>query len=378
MHDPPHEPHVHDTTTTHPPFPLLDLWYEAIRPAPHSRDETAVTSPEVENLPQVPREEDARLIQEARYVSSSGSHSSAPQDGSDDDDISPQTLTLKTTTEHPTAAAVQPAPGPQGDNNAPESAMTSLRAPEPSSGSGDGASHGVSRRRRRRHQKPQRQRHQPPPPLASAPPALPIPPKPVNVVSKDPSFTAATISSGPQPASIRSGTSLLPDAYPLHSPHQRRGRHPPPMLRARCAPQIKWKATRTTSLLRNASEHVAKLPGGQYYPEQDWINMHSHPISLQVQLPSNVSSPEWKIVTVSPSPARDSPRDYTPIADIPFVESANTPEDPWWDWQAEEDPRVQERVWAAIEALEDTARTGRLVSDRSPSPPQTRYQEPWE
>ncbi|KAH9040208.1 hypothetical protein EDB85DRAFT_1887164 [Lactarius pseudohatsudake] len=66
-------------------------------------------------------------------------------------------------------------------------------------------------------------------------------------------------------------------------------------------------------------------------------------------------------VTVSPSPARDSPRDYTPTTDIPFVESANTPEDPWWDWQAEEDPRVQERVWAAIEALEDTARTGRLV-----------------
>ncbi|KAH9021336.1 hypothetical protein EDB85DRAFT_1895721 [Lactarius pseudohatsudake] len=83
-------------------------------------------------------------------------------------------------------------------------------------------------------------------------------------------------------------------------------------------------------------------------------------------------------VTVSPSPARDSPRDYTPTADIPFVESANMPEDPWWDWQAEEDPRVQERVWAAIEALEDTARTGRLVSDRSPSPSQNRCQEPWE
>ncbi|KAH9026049.1 hypothetical protein EDB85DRAFT_2177150 [Lactarius pseudohatsudake] len=72
------------------------------------------------------------------------------------------------------------------------------------------------------------------------------------------------------------------------------------MLRARCAPQIKWKATRTTSLLRNASERVAKLPGGQYYPEQDWINMHS------VQLPSNASSPEWKmdrtIVTIADLP----------------------------------------------------------------------------
>ncbi|KAH9022433.1 hypothetical protein EDB85DRAFT_1895247 [Lactarius pseudohatsudake] len=76
------------------------------------------------------------------------------------------------------------------------------------------------------------------------------------------------------------------------------------------------------------------------------------------QTKPNQTSPT---VTVSPSPACDSPRDYTPTADIPFVESANTPEDPWWDWQAEEDPRVQERVWAAIEALEDTARTGRLV-----------------
>ncbi|KAH9036518.1 hypothetical protein EDB85DRAFT_1888865 [Lactarius pseudohatsudake] len=67
-------------------------------------------------------------------------------------------------------------------------------------------------------------------------------------------------------------------------------------------------------------------------------------------------------VTVSLSPARDSPRDYTPTADIPFAESANTPEDPWWDWQAKEDPRVQDRIWAAIEALEDTTRTGRLCA----------------
>ncbi|KAH9008283.1 hypothetical protein EDB84DRAFT_1572188 [Lactarius hengduanensis] len=88
--------------------------------------------------------------------------------------------------------------------------------------------------------------------------------------------------------------------------------------------------------------------------------------------------PSTSRVTVSPSPARDSPRDYTPTADIPVVESANTPEDAWWDWQAEEDPHVQERVWAAIEALEHTARAGRLVSDRSPSPPQNRCQEPWE
>jgi splicing factor 3A subunit 1 len=62
-------------------------------------------------------------------------------------------------------------------------------------------------------------------------------------------------------------------------------------------------------------QRVAKLPGGQYYPEQDWINMHAvrlsllsmlgcmrtdcvreqHPISLQVQLPTDTSKPELKM-----------------------------------------------------------------------------------
>ena len=73
-------------------------------------------------------------------------------------------------------------------------------------------------------------------------------------------------------------------------------------------------------------QRVAKLPGGQYYPEQDWINLHpvrffshaqsinyqvltwkeQHPISLQVQLPLNGSVPEWKldgtIVTIADLP----------------------------------------------------------------------------
>lgn len=39
---------------------------------------------------------------------------------------------------------------------------------------------------------------------------------------------------------------------------------------------------------------MAKLPGGALYPEQDWINMHPHPISLRVQLPNEPSRPEWK------------------------------------------------------------------------------------
>jgi splicing factor 3A subunit 1 len=40
---------------------------------------------------------------------------------------------------------------------------------------------------------------------------------------------------------------------------------------------------------------VAKLPGGQYYSEENWISMHQHPISLQVQLPNDPSKPEWKL-----------------------------------------------------------------------------------
>jgi len=42
-------------------------------------------------------------------------------------------------------------------------------------------------------------------------------------------------------------------------------------------------------------QKVAKLPGGQYYPEADWISMHPLPISLQVQLPDDPSKPEWKL-----------------------------------------------------------------------------------
>ncbi|KAJ3477428.1 hypothetical protein NLI96_g10473 [Meripilus lineatus] len=42
-------------------------------------------------------------------------------------------------------------------------------------------------------------------------------------------------------------------------------------------------------------QKVAKLPGGQYYPEQDWINLHPHSISLQVRLPNDPSKPEYKL-----------------------------------------------------------------------------------
>jgi len=42
-------------------------------------------------------------------------------------------------------------------------------------------------------------------------------------------------------------------------------------------------------------QRVARLPGGQFYPEQDWINLHPHPISVQVQLPEDSTKPEWKL-----------------------------------------------------------------------------------
>jgi splicing factor 3A subunit 1 len=42
-------------------------------------------------------------------------------------------------------------------------------------------------------------------------------------------------------------------------------------------------------------QKVAKLPGGQLYPEQHWLDMHPHPISLQIQLPDEPSKPEWKL-----------------------------------------------------------------------------------
>jgi len=40
---------------------------------------------------------------------------------------------------------------------------------------------------------------------------------------------------------------------------------------------------------------VMPLPGGQLYPEEDWINLHPHPITLHIQTPNDASTPEWKL-----------------------------------------------------------------------------------
>lgn len=55
--------------------------------------------------------------------------------------------------------------------------------------------------------------------------------------------------------------------------------------------------TDDSSLLPPAKrQRVARLPGGQFYPEQHWAEMHPHPISVQIQLPEDgAARPEWKL-----------------------------------------------------------------------------------
>lgn len=153
-----------------------------------------------------------------------------------------------------------------------------------------------------------------PPPLTSLPPApasLPAPPQ----GSSSASYSAATVSSGPQPASMyQPPPVMLP---PLHyqgmDAAQPFGYQPPPAgvhptrMAALAAANSTLQAQAGT--VRSADEmegvvdeippakrqKVAKAPGSQMYSEDDWITMHPYPISLQVQLPNDTSKPEWKL-----------------------------------------------------------------------------------
>ncbi|KAI0362672.1 hypothetical protein OH77DRAFT_1585019 [Trametes cingulata] len=167
--------------------------------------------------------------------------------------------------------------------------------------------------------------------LPPAPPSLPQPPTGAGAPALNPAYSAATVSSGPQPASVfppQPAPVMLP---PLHyqgmDAAQPFGYQPPPagapmMHPARAAalaapmpggPQVGM--VRSADEMEGGSQddippakrqRVAKLPGGALYPEQDWINMHPHPISLRVQLPNEPSKPEWKfdgsIVTIPDLP----------------------------------------------------------------------------
>ncbi|KAK0210563.1 Pre-mRNA splicing factor PRP21 like protein-domain-containing protein [Desarmillaria ectypa] len=153
-----------------------------------------------------------------------------------------------------------------------------------------------------------------PPPLTSLPPApasLPAPPQGLGSAS----YSAATVSSGPQPASMyQPPPVMLP---PLHyqgmDAAQPFGYQPPPAgvhptrMAALAAANSTLQAQ--AGMVRSADEmegvvdeippakrqKVAKVPGSQMYSEDDWITMHPYPISLQVQLPNDTSKPEWKL-----------------------------------------------------------------------------------
>ncbi|EKM55687.1 uncharacterized protein PHACADRAFT_256487 [Phanerochaete carnosa HHB-10118-sp] len=149
-----------------------------------------------------------------------------------------------------------------------------------------------------------------PAPLTSLPPApssLPATP-----ASGGAAFNAATVSSGPQPASLYPQPSpvMLP---PLHyqgmDAAQPFGYQPPPVGAPMMPGRPPMGMPMQTGMVRNADQmegageeapptkrqKIAKLPGGTYYPEADWINMHPHPVDLMIQLPNDPLKPEWKL-----------------------------------------------------------------------------------
>lgn len=164
----------------------------------------------------------------------------------------------------------------------------------------------------------------PPPPMTTLPPApasLPAPPIQASGSVSHPGYSAATVSSGPQPASVYSNQPPPVMLPPLHyqgpDAVQPFGFQPPPpgMHPARMAgmagPQVGM--VRSADEMEGLEEQpqikrqkIAKLPGGALYPEADWISMHPYTISLGIQLPNEPSKPEWKLdgkmVTISDLP----------------------------------------------------------------------------
>ncbi|KAG5354162.1 hypothetical protein C0989_003675 [Termitomyces sp. Mn162] len=155
-----------------------------------------------------------------------------------------------------------------------------------------------------------------PPPLATLPPAPASLPAPPQSAANTGAYQAATISSGPQPASMYSNQppvmlpplhyqgmdAIQPFGYQPPAP----GLHPSRMAAlaaANGALQAQAGQVRSADEMEGGADdippakrqRVAKLPGGQLYSEADWIAMHPHPISLRVQLPLESSKPEWKL-----------------------------------------------------------------------------------
>ncbi|CCM02886.1 uncharacterized protein FIBRA_05000 [Fibroporia radiculosa] len=158
-----------------------------------------------------------------------------------------------------------------------------------------------------------------PAPMTSLPPppaSLPAPP----MQPSDPAYSAATISSGPQPASLYSTQPAPVMLPPLHyqgmDAAQPFGYQPPaapPVMHPARVAALGATPVGTppqAGMVRSADEmmeghvdeippakrqKIVKVPGTRLYAEEDWINMHPHPISLIVQLPNDPSKPEWKL-----------------------------------------------------------------------------------
>jgi len=132
-----------------------------------------------------------------------------------------------------------------------------------------------------------------PPPLTSLPPppsSLPAPP------AASGAYSAATVASGPQPASVPSQPPVM--LPPLHfqglgasqpfgyQPPAATGGMPPARMGAsgvqagmvRSADQMEGDGA--AELPPQKRQKVAKLPGGALYPEEDWIAMHPVSFSL--------------------------------------------------------------------------------------------------
>jgi splicing factor 3A subunit 1 len=134
-----------------------------------------------------------------------------------------------------------------------------------------------------------------PPPMATLPPApasLPAPPQATSSSSSG-AYSAATVSSGPQPASLYSNQNPPVMLPPLHyqgldaaqpfgyqPPPQTAisppGMHPSRLAALAAGPGVVRSADKMEGVEEQPAKRqkVAKLPGGQCYPETDWINMH--------------------------------------------------------------------------------------------------------
>jgi len=135
-----------------------------------------------------------------------------------------------------------------------------------------------------------------PPPLASLPPPPASLPAPPQTSANSGAYSAATISSGPQPASMYSNQPppiMLPPlhyqgmdaAQPFGYQPPAPGMHPSRMAALAAANgvlQSQAGVVRSADEMEGAADEippakrqrVAKLPGGQLYPEADWISMH--------------------------------------------------------------------------------------------------------